>query len=251
MSIDTSKFKRIIWEPINWKTFPLGSFHSLLRKLDSKEIESDHRILVLMKFHISLWNVNFAYSYITSIIMRLNEALGKIFKESEIPHFLRVPIGLLNLDFISLIIFCSILMDRIAFFLSHLLKGEKKPKKRSYFKFKNDISKFDGDKSFRELTRIINKTTWFKNLHDLRNDYVVHHGQLFHQIGFKPSTIKNEWKTVPEFQLFSRIKDKRDAYYSIENINVLCENILCFLEKLNEFLCENIDLLPIKITKLK
>lgn len=225
----------------SWRgKWPLRLFWEKLGALDFKDLESTRRVLMKTKFRVSYNTILTIYTWIGCILERLDSEMS-IWLEPELKNRLRVNPHLINLDIISLILFCSILMESIPRFLGSLLSSRRRPKTGSFANFKKTIKDYEGV-GLEELKKVIENTTWFEELKELRDKPIAHRGHHYAQIG----TIGER---VGIWLLYIKNGKLKEKFYSNLEINELCQKIHHFLEDLNKFLCDNFDLLPIRITK--
>ena len=212
------------------KKFPLADFEQkwIDNRLHMSGVTSSIRVNL---FGGTLSDLNQFFTYILVILDRLKDGINIWLKSSRLSS---INLTFINLDFITLLMFCRIFMDKIARFMCQkdIMHGTKIPKHRSFREFKKTLMKYD-DNKLEKLQNIINKTNWFEELKELRDDYIVHHGWAINQIMLKG------------FVLTSHRKEEKKI--SFKYIDELYENIYNFLVDLNNYLCVNIDLLPIEI----
>ena len=129
--------------------FPLSPF---LNKLDElKSAEGNRRILILMKFRVSLFTILNTYTWIGFILKRIDNDLYNDLESHKkfqlVSKGVRVTADemppsnpfLTNIDIVSLIVFVNILMDDIARFLRFLFRGESTPKTKNFDKLKKTM----------------------------------------------------------------------------------------------------------------
>jgi len=194
------------------------------------------------------------YIDIALIVLRINqdgsklnrsEELWEIIKEREGTSLefdelesLRIFINYLNLDVKSLFIHILIFMDKLAKFLSSVIKAENL-RNRSFDRFKKDLKKKRG-KEIEEFSHLIyNKTEWFKKVKDIRDDFIEHHPSVSGGIGFRNGKAHATLTTT-------KSEDTIFEHIPIEEIDGILAKLKEFLKSLNEFLCSRIDVLPIK-----
>lgn len=229
--------------------WPLGPFEDKLSKLDPQKLKGSKRYkLVLMGFRALLWDILNFLRYIGFIIKRLNDNFLKCLNPDLTPkrgiEFARTGgfgnIWAINVDLISFIFFSRILMDKISRLLFNIVDGGNKPSSKSFQDWRKKIGKYDGE-GLGELRKIIENADWFDELKTLRDDYIVHHGFQLAHIAVSENQLGMD--------LRSSSKEK-EVFYTIESIQKLSQKMYEFLEDLNKFLCDNFDLLPIRITKI-
>ena len=226
--------------------WPLQPFMEKLDELKPQELKGTKRyVLVLMEFRVLISDILSFFRYIGAILKRLNDNTLKCLEPDLTPkrgkEFPFGVISLMNIDLISFVLFARILMDKISPLLSKIVVGGDKPSKNRFNDWRKKIDKYEGN-GLEELKKIICNANWFDELKNLRDDYVVHHGLFFHNIVFADSKLG--------FQLRSQLK-KEEVFLSIEKVKEVSQNIFQFLEELNKFLCDKIDLLPIEINKIE
>ena len=100
-------------------------------------------------------------------------------------------------------------------------------------------------KEIEALTQILNEyTAWFTNLKNVRDDFIEHHGGGGYGITFHMQK---------GYVLLSSSKKpkQRELEISTEELNFITGQIKNLLLSLNNYLCEHIDTLPIKIKNRK
>lgn len=232
-------------------SFPLSPF---LKKLDElKSAEGNRRILILMKFRVSLFTILNTYTWIGFILKRIDNDLYNDLESHKkfqlVSKGVRVTADemppsnpfLTNIDIVSLIVFVNILMDDITRFLRFLFRGESTPKTKNFDKLKKTMNNLEGQK-LEELNRIIQNTDWYQELKDLRDEPIVHRGDKDSGIGISGERIGIYLRYIKDRKI-------RETFISNLEIDKICENVYGFLKGLNEFLCRNFDYLPLEVTK--
>lgn len=232
-------------------SFPLNSFKNKIDKL--KSAEGKRRILILTNFRISLHTILITYTWIRSILKRIDNDLyndlellkklqlvsqGVRVTADELPPF---NVHLTNIDITSLIIFLNILMDDVTRFLKFLFIGESRPKTKNFDKLKKTMNNFEGEK-LEELNIIIQNIDWYKELKDLRDKPIVHKGE-------RASGIGRDGNRIGIYLRYIQARKIREKFISNLEIDIICENVYHFLNDLNEFLCKNFDYLPLEVIK--
>lgn len=219
--------------------FPLSPFQEKLDSLIPEELEGTDRYeLVLMRFRMLIGDLLVMYRLIGQIIRRLDRDFINLQKKDYTPKSepeddMFYVLSLINLDFISYLLFSRILMDKVARLLYSVTKGER-PSINRFVDWKKKISKEQRIVPS-ELKELIINTPWFDELKDVRDDYVVHNGYALHGI--------SNWDTI----ILRSITNNSEIKYDITRIQNMCDDISGFLEKLNNYLCVNFEKLPIKI----
>jgi len=226
--------KDILWSG----HFPLADFRKKIVDLKPGQVEGRRRVLIKPIFKLHLESVISLYTWIGFILKRMDIILSKSLEE-EFPS----QIHYLNIDIMSFIVFCHIMMDKIARLFDYLLWGQSKPKTRDFRRFKDDISNYTGNK-LEDLKKIIEKISWYKEFDDVRDDPIVHKG--YHQ-----SALQRMGKRIGIILGHINGNGKyHENFYSDIEIKKLSINILKFLADINNFLCENFDFIPLEV-KLK
>lgn len=231
-----------ILEYVPWLgAWPLRPFQEKLDSLVPDELEGTERYeFVLMRFRSLVWDLLIMYRMIGQVIRRLNRDFINLRNNDHTPK--REPeddlfyvLTLVNLDFTSFILLTRILMDKVARLLYNISKGDR-PSIKRFVDWKRKISK-DEVLVPTKLKELIVNTPWFDELKDVRDDYVVHDG-------YTALGVQN-WDTL----VLRSITDSTEIYYNHEKIQKLCDDILDFLKNLNNYLCDNFEILPVEITK--
>jgi hypothetical protein len=225
-------------------SFPLNPFLKKLHAL--KSVEEERNFFSSVRFGVSTSTMLTTYTWIGFILNRIDEDFScnlEFFKKLDLvnqgvavdklpPH----KANLINIDIISLIIFFNILMDDVMHFLGFLFKGQITPDMKSFFHFKNSLGKLkiQGQNS-EELKSIILNTDWYEDLKKMRDKHIVHKG-------VKDSGISSQGIYL-RYINNKRIEEK---FISNLEIDIMCENVFNFLEKLNMWLFKNLDNLPLK-----
>ncbi len=219
-------------------SWPLAPFHDKLREMDSTKIKKDsiRWFLISADFHAFNAEMLSFFDMIRLIKARIDENVRGAIKD---PYPFQY-IGPINVDFFSYIIFCRILMDKIARLLCKTSSGGHKPSCVRFEDWRKKIGKYEG-KGIEKIKTVIENATWFKDFKDLRDDYAVHHGWVISHLGRNGDEISIEVNTYQK-------KDPiRITYTDIEKIH---DNIVSFLEELNRVLCNNFEQIPFEM-KLK
>lgn len=168
---------------------------------------------------------------------KLREALqGKRVKYTELPPS---DINKTCIDVVSLILFLNILMDDVSRFLRFIFKGAQCPRTKGFHQLRKDLGKFQGT-HVSELNGIIQSTTWYPNLKDLRDKNIVHKGEKSSMIG----------TNLDEIGIFIRYIENRkvhEEYFSNKKVDYYCQNVHSFLTNLNYFLVKYYDELPLEV----
>lgn len=236
-----------------WSSFPLNPFKGKIEKI--KIVDGKRRILILGKFHVSLWTIMNTYVWIREVLRRTDDnfsndlefhkktdlaSQGIRVKADELP-----PSNLLLtcIDVVSLVVFLNFLMDDVARFLHFLFIGNSVPKTNNFEQLKKSISSFKGTK-ITKLIDIIQNTPWYDELKILRDKPIVHHRNLTSGIGL----IGNEIGIHLQYVQNQKILGK---FISNLEIDRFSNNVYHFLIDLNEYLCDNFDYLPLEVQKKK
>lgn len=229
---------------INWKKWlssPMGPFLDKLRTMKPDEVLDTKRYrLVLMKFHVKIWDIISYGNKIGWILKRLDEDV-KLILDSRKKGALDITFGTLpyaSIDIDSFLIFSRILMDKIARILYDIIDCRKKPSETSFHEWRKSIDKYEGE-HFEGFRQLLNNADWFTDLKDLRDDYVTHSGISIGGV-ILDGTIS--------FQLVTKLKGKQKII-SLDEIITLSEQLYSFLQDFNRILCAHFNILPIKVTK--
>lgn len=227
----------------------MSSFREKLYEM--KSAEDRKRILMRTDFRVSFNTVLVTYIWIGHILKRIDNELSNDLAFLEtlrlVERGVHVTVNdlppsdpnLTNIDIMSLIIFSNILMDDIARFLNFLFWGESKPKTKNFDVLKKTIGNFDGC-GLEKLKQIIQNTSWYEQLKELRDKPIVHKGKKDISIGGKGQTIGIWLRYIRDGKI-------KEWFYANTDIDKLCGNMLRFLTDLNTFLCQNFESLPIKV----
>ena len=236
-------------------TFPLEPIHIKIWELSRSEGNS--RFISKHKLRISLSTVNVTYTWITNILMRIDDELNnhleftkkiRLLPEGVPVSFDELPPAsshLVNLDINSLIIYLHILMDDVSRFMEYLFVENRLLKHDKFLRLKNSINNYEGDR-IEELNTIIQKTKWYNELNQLRKQPVVH-------TGVKIGGIEVRGETVGVYLRHFIGKKNRLKSKFISNLEIdeMCDNVHSFLNELNEFLCTNFDYLPLCALRIR
>lgn len=238
------KILKCINQSIDWLgSYPLNPFEDKLEEL--KTVNEKRRILILTRFRFSLWTIHITYTWIGFILERIdndlynhlefNKKLHLVDKEIKITADELPPSNphLTKIDIISLTIFLNILMDDVTHFLYYIFIGESIPETNSFADLKKTVSNFEGNE-LEELNRIIQNTAWYRELKDLRDKPIVHHGLRNSAIGIKGN----------EIGIYLHYAQNQ-KFMSNREIDLIADNVRFFLIDLNEYLCKNFDYLPL------
>ena len=233
---------------------PFQTFLKLLDALNKELLLNPDTIIGTDKEKMAKWGFSFLcfdiitmYRYIGEIMRRLNRDFlilekreMKPQKEPEDDFF-----GTLHrthVDFLSLIVFLNILMEKAARLLVNISKGNT-PSDISFNDWKKDIrnNKITLHQKLREL--ILN-TPWFDEIRNIRVKYAVHHNYSMGGI--------IDYNTT---QLVSHLRRKNgkqmQMLYHIRDIQRISDSILTFFNDLGDYISTNFDSLPIRIEMKK
>jgi len=206
-------------------------------------------------------DLRFIYIDIALIVLRINkdgcqlnrkEELWEIIlerewtrSESEEYESLRYLIDYLDLDVRSLFIHILIFMDKLARFLS-LVIDAKNLTRKSFDKFKKALKNLRG-KEIEEFTCLINENTgWFKTVKDLRDDFIEHHPGASGIIVFSNGKSHVVLTTTEKMDMESKTVYMEFKTVYIKEIDDVLAQLKKFLQILNDFLCNRIEVLPMK-----
>ena len=235
-------------------TYPLKPFFIKIWELGLSKGNS--RFISKQELRISLSTVNVTYTWITNILMRIDNELNNHLEFSKIIGLLpeSVPVSidnlppdsatLANLDINSLVIFLHILMDDISRFMEYLFVENNIAKQGKFLSFKKSIDTCEGDK-IEELNEIVQRTKWYGELNDLRRLPAVHMGVRIGGIEVRGENVGVYFRHYKGKK--GKKRKLKSKYISNLEIDDLCDNVHSFLEELNEFLCVNLDHLPLCI----
>lgn len=215
--------------------WPLTPFFNKLREMDTTQITKDSKrwFLISADFHAFNAEIQSFFSMIRLIKTRIDENIKGAIKD---PYPFQY-VGPINVDFFSYIIFCKIHMDKIARLLCKVSFGGSKPSCTRFEDWRKKIGKYKG-KEIEKIKTIIEKTTWFKDFKDLRDDYAVHHGWIISHLGRTGDEISIDVNT------YQKKVPIRITGTDIEKIH---NNIVKFLEELNCVLCDNFNQIPFEM----
>jgi len=218
--------------------YPLDPFRKKLMQLKISNIKNNkQKIFLSPKFRLFLESIGYVYTFIGFIIKRIVDEISNDMKE-EFPS----SIYQINIDIYSFILFSHILMDKIPHLINYLVKGETKPKIKSFTSFKKEINKCKGE-HIDELKEIINRTSWYKQLDSLRDKAIVHKGRETASLG----------RTIDDigiyFHWFDDKNNFNEYYFSNKHVEQLANNILTLLRELDVFFIKYFHEFPIKIEK--
>lgn len=227
------------------------------RKLESGEIALDE------PRRARLWDcgLNLSHNFvdIALIVSRIDEDRVKVNRIIELFEIARTredrmwtdeeaneyetlthAVNFFTLDVRTLLIYVVVFMDTLAKFLSWTIKATRQPSSRSFAAFRKDILNYRGDEVQR-LSHLLNEgTVWFKDVIDLRDDFIIHHPAAMAGLGFANGRASVHLRTSKgdQWQVVKRIPVKRiDGYLS---------QLKDLLRNLNEFLCSRTAVLPIE-----
>jgi hypothetical protein len=248
-------------EEINWrKEYYIMNFFKELRKSSRVKI-SKSRLKSLYLYNADLRSI---FVDMALIVSRINVDGSCINRMEELYDFanyrkwtdseaeeieeLQPAVDFFNLDVKSLLIFILIFMDKLAGFLSLLIdKKEKKLRAGSFFHFKKDLMKLRGVQDIKQI--ITENTKWFKEVKDLRDDFVEHHPGAGGAVTFKNgkayatiTTRKNVDRELKYIVMDSQAKD-----ISIEELDEILSQLKKLLKTLDEHLRSQISILPFKV----
>jgi len=202
------------------------------------------------------------FSEIRMIILRLNNdimyinrlfeiylSLDRELTDEETEEYLSLDkyINFFNIDIESLFIWITMFMDKLAKFLHSLIHASgRMPSNKGFNRFLNDLIKYKKEGKIKEkeignMIRILNSyITWWNDIKDIRDDYIIHHQRQFLTGVAKGGEIVSG--------SFGTFKEKgKTISISNEYIDAQLLILKSLLKDLNEFLCENIEALPFKI----
>ena len=218
---------QIIW--------PLTPFFDKLREIDTTQIPKDSKrwLLISASFHAFNAEIQSFFGMILLIKARIDKNVKNAIKD---PYPFQY-VSPLNVDFLSYIIFCKILMDKIAQLFCKVTYGGSKPSCVRFEEWRKKISKYKG-KEIEEIKTLVEKATWFKDFKDLRDDYAVHHGWLISHLG----------RNGDEISIYINTYQKKDQImFTNTNVEKIHNDIVSFLEELNRILCENFNQIPFEM----
>jgi hypothetical protein len=241
-------------QKIDWrKEFYLKEvLHKLesLQNVRSIQVEGDGLSALFMYLAMIAERINedgAKFNLIEEIYQHVNS--NKKLTDSEIEELDKGPfyVSLFCLDMSSLIIFLRIFMDKLARFLG-LLMAMRGIKTKSFAVFKGSLKELKG-KEIEAFVRVIEEnTTWFDELKDLRDDYVVHHP------GSATALLLADGKAYVTLTTSKRTKEPKHVLMNseakdipIEEIDSLLSNLKKLLSNLSAFLAENLEKLPFKV----
>lgn len=226
---------------------PMGPFFEKLNTLDPESVRETVRFkFVTFGFRGLYFDIVIMFRLIGQIMRRLNRDIVNLGKPtpkkwspSDPEDDLFNALSLVKVDFTSLIIFLGILLEKGARLLHNITTGNR-PSSIRFSKWRNDIKngKYIVPTDLKEL--MIN-ANWYDEFDKLRNKYTIHWGYSVGSIVKFISSIS--------IQLLSHYKEDAEIIYDVNDINKLCNDILNFFTEFNDFLCNNFDLFPIRITK--
>ena len=218
-----------------------------MNELEPEKVKGTNRwYYVTPKFRGLYFDIITMFLLIGQIMRRLNRDIinlrkptPKKWSSSDPEDDLFNALSLAKLDFTSLITFLSILLEKVARLLHNITMGTS-PSSTSFSDWRKKVK--NGNYLMpTDLKELIINANWYDELDKLRNRYTIHWG---YSIG---GIVKN----IPSIyiQLLSHYKEDVEILYDVNDINKLCNDILNFFTDFNNFLCNNFDLFPIRITK--
>jgi cell division protein FtsB len=248
-------------QEIDWENqFYLMEFK---HKLESEKTNiEEHRCERLWS---SCTDLSYIFIDIALIVLRINEDCRKVNrhkklfdkalkgeswtneegKEIESLHY---AINYLNLDVRTLLVNVIVFMDSIARFLSWTIKAKTQVKSKSFVKFRKNIAEYKG-KEVQQMRRLLDeKTHWFNEIKKLRDNFIIHHAaarsglEILDGETHVPLTTSKGGYTRLHITLGSVTRN-----ISMKEIDAVLSDLKCLLKNLNNFLCERINQLPIKI----
>lgn len=231
------------WE--KWFGSPLSLFFEKLNSLDPEELRgTDRWKYVTSGFRGLYFDIVMMFRLIGQITRRLNRDFENIIEHypprgkwspSDPEDELFNVLFLAQIDFTSLIVFLGILLEKVARLLHNITKGNR-PYSIRFSKWRNEIR---NEKYVvpDDLKKLMEDTPWYDEFYKLRNKYTVHYG---YSIG---GIINNT-----KIQLLSHNEQETEIIYDIEDIKKISSDIYLFFNDLNEFLCGNFDIFPIKMS---
>lgn len=169
-------------------------------------------------------------------------------EEKEI-ETLPLVVNFLDLDVRCLLIFITIFMDKLAWFLVPLIT--EKLSNYSFYHFSKGLAKLRG-KEIEEFGRLINNNTaWFEKVRRLRRVFVVHHpgagGALVFRNGKGHVALTTRKRINREREYIIKNSQARDI--SIDELDRILRQLKKLLKILDEYLCSHIDVLPVEACK--
>jgi hypothetical protein len=224
-----------------WMSSPLAAFLEKLQTVKPREVSNTKRHkFVLTKFHVEVWDIISYGHKIAWILKRLDDDV-KIILASHKKGIPSYPFGTLqytSIDLDSFLLFSRILMDKIARILRDIIDDGKGLSGTSFFCWRKNVDKHQGD-NFEEFKQLIKKADWFKDLKDLRDDYVAHSGISIGGVILDRNI---------SFQLIS--KNGKQQIVSLDKMILLSDQLYNFIQDFNELLCKYFNVLPIKVTPI-
>ena len=247
-------------QEIDWENqFYLMEFK---RKLESEKTNiEEHR---RERLWLRCTDLSYIFIDIALIVLRINEDCSKVNRHEELFDkalkrepwtneeekeiaSLRYAVNYFNLDVRTLLVNLVVFMDSMARFLSWTIKSKKQVKSKSFVEFRKDIVKYKG-KEVQKIRQLLDeKTHWFNEIKNLRDDFIIHHAaarsglEILDGETHVPLTTSKGGYPKQHITLGAVTKN-----IPMKEIDAVLSDLKNMLKNLNNFLCERINQLPIK-----
>ena len=246
---------------IDWRAeYNLGK--SLHEKMESNEINIE--VSLGKKLWLKCLDLQGVFLDLGLIVSRINEdgsiinrrqefleiAHDRMWTNDEAKEYesLEYAISYLLLDVKTLLINIMIFMDVLARFLSLCIRSKKQPNSRSFSKFKKDLENYKGRETEELKEMIYEKTSWFDEVKDLRDDFIVHHPAARHVLEFRGGEAYVPFTTTTrgynEQKKSKIVMGAIAKSISVKKIDDIISQLKEFLGDLNEYLSQRINMLP-------